>query len=352
MLLVICGAGASYDSAPSRQPTGQLGGRSTQDQFRPPLANELFGDRGFFGPILQKYPQCLPVIPRLRHIAHDSSVEAELQRLQAEIPEYFERHAQLAAIRYYLQEVLSICGASWQSENNFITNYLTLVDDIKRFKKRDEKVCFVTFNYDTILDDALGRAGYPFRDMDSYIARDLMLVKLHGSVNWGRKVDMLVDRLPHNDRQELARALIERYSSLQILKPHLLIGVGEAPPAYRDNMPVVPALAIPVEEKLDFECPDQHVEALKAFLPKVTKILTIGWRGTEKSFMELLRKGFGNSEPKTVMVVSGSKKEAENTAQRLRAQGRVPVDRMICSDFGFSDYVTKNIGTEFLRARN
>src|SRR5438034_3891921 len=192
MLLVILGAGASYDSAPSRDPRQRE--YSTMD-LRPPLANELFSDRKYFGDVMNKYPRCLDIVPRLRHIPPESSVELELQKLQAEVIDYPERHQQLAAIRYYLQEILWACAEGWLRETQNVSNYITLVDDIKRWKKPGEKVCFVTFNYDTLLDKALAHHGYPFTELSAYIARDLMLVKLHGSVNWARIVSTPLDEL-------------------------------------------------------------------------------------------------------------------------------------------------------------
>src|SRR5207302_10386358 len=53
-----------------------------------------------------------------------------------------------------------------------------------------QKICFVTFNYDTMLDEELARLlGVQIKDMSDYAQRDYALIKLHGSVNWGREVD-------------------------------------------------------------------------------------------------------------------------------------------------------------------
>ena len=49
---------------------------------------------------------------------------------------------------------------------------------------------FVTLNYDTILDERL-HLHSPIDDLDGYIARrtpQWSLIKLHGSVNWGRQI--------------------------------------------------------------------------------------------------------------------------------------------------------------------
>ena len=44
------------------------------------------------------------------------------------------------------------------------------------------------FNYVKLLHAALSRAGYRFTELSAYVARDLILIKLHGSVNWARVI--------------------------------------------------------------------------------------------------------------------------------------------------------------------
>ena len=85
MLLVVLGAGASYDSAPSKHPD-----ESTYRNLmgRPPLANQLFADRPDFGNVMNKYPKVLDIAPRLRHLQGELSIETVLQGYQSETLEY------------------------------------------------------------------------------------------------------------------------------------------------------------------------------------------------------------------------------------------------------------------------
>jgi hypothetical protein len=340
MLLVILGAGASYDSAPSQPPND---GNYSNLADRPPLANELFGNRKYFGEVMNKYHRCIPIITRLRHNSDRSPVELELQALQASATAYPERHRQLAAVRYYLQDILWHCTENWLRWTQNISNHRTLVDDIRRWQKPDEKVCFVTFNYDTLLEEALRYADYPFTELSAYIARDLMLVKLHGSVNWARIVNTPVDELLGLERTDLAKQLIDRYQKLDISKQFVM--VGEYPPSPRNKKAVFPALAIPVEAKLDFECPPEHIEALKAFIPEVRKILMIGWRATEQPFLDLLKRGLGQANPH-IMVVNGATTEGEAAATNVRRSG-IPA-RYTIVDGGFTQFTVRGAGTEFL----
>jgi hypothetical protein len=94
-----------------------------------------------------------------------------------------------------------------------------------------------------------------------------------------------------------------------------------------------PALSIPVENKDAFSCPSGHVTALKGLLPKVTKMITIGWRATEEEFLKMLlasRSAVISGIRPTVelLVVTGSKDGAEQTVNNLApygvSQGPVP----------------------------
>jgi hypothetical protein len=51
----------------------------------------------------------------------------------------------------------------------------------------------------------------------------------------------------------------------------------------------LPAMALPVANKADFECPPEHIEALKADLPEVDRVLMIGWRAAEPHAIELFQ---------------------------------------------------------------
>jgi hypothetical protein len=55
--------------------------------------------------------------------------------------------------------------------------------------------------------------------------------------------------------------------------------------------PLYPAVAIPTATKTDstFECPVHHLGHLAALIPSVSKLLTIGWRGEEQHFLQMLQ---------------------------------------------------------------
>ena len=136
MLMVVFGAGASFDSVPHRPPRKPY----QQMEYRPPLASELFGDREQFERAMEQFPKCLPVIPHLRR--QGNLVEQELERVQTDAAQDPERHRQLAAIRYYLHFMLSECVQHWRSKvARGVTNYRTLQDHIRSWNKEKEPVC-------------------------------------------------------------------------------------------------------------------------------------------------------------------------------------------------------------------
>lgn len=78
MLMIIFGAGASYDSSPTHLPPGP----SSHDfDERPPLADQLFDNRTLFAEAMQRYEECLAIVPNLRVRQGGESVEEAMQQL-------------------------------------------------------------------------------------------------------------------------------------------------------------------------------------------------------------------------------------------------------------------------------
>ncbi len=313
MLMVIFGAGASYDSMPSL--AAGVVRRSIEEQTRPPLASELFENRGLFAAALREFPECSAIIPWLRKPR--GTLESELQRLQDEAQNYPARHSQLAAVRYYLQLMLWRCEQGWKNLAAGITNYASLLDMVEQWRhSRDESACFVTFNYDTLLEDALQVVGVGINSISDYIAADprYVVIKLHGSVTWYREVDSPTDFQTQEGHHGIRQQLIRRAAQLAVSNRYVQGNPDTT--AILDGKVVFPAIAIPVERKSQFECPADHLEALRSRLPKVRKVLIVGWRAMEEHFLSLLNEHL--QAPLEVMVVEGSNKGASEVEGRLK----------------------------------
>lgn len=343
-LLIVFGAGASYDSASYRVPS--ISG--PRYRLRPPLAAELFADRDEFGAAVEEFSQARSLIARLRVLTNDRPLERELDRIQQEAESYPPYKIELTAIRFYLQMILWDCVASWWSECHGVTNYhwLLRLIDVARSRHGGE-ILLVTFNYDTLLERAASETlGWSLASIDSYIERGpYSLIKPHGSVNWARELDGFHLGTGSMHARKVREKLIEGAASLQISQRYRVISSRDE--VRNEDTAFYPAIAIPIEQKRDFEVPPAHLDHLREALPRVTKAITIGWRATEQSFLALWRDAKGSSLPKT-LVVSGTPDGAKETASRLRGAG-VTLDAELCVN-GFSNALVLGELEKFLQS--
>ena len=261
----------------------------------------------------------------------------------SEADAYPERRRQLAAVRFYLRNAIARCSNSWNTRGHGVTNYKTLLDQIRHHNKDGERVCFVTFNCDTLFEDALRGIGVRLEEMADYVADPaFMLIKIHGSIDWWREIrerpahfpmsgedDMLIDALVSNAHRI---KLSERY--VRDAKPRL---------ARNDGGPLFPAIAIPLERKRDFEVPRAHIQALIEFLPHVRQILVIGWRASDAPFLELLHEHLRHKVD--ALVVAGSGPDARDVVDRLN---RLEMNAPDFFDTGFTLFVVNRLGEQFL----
>ncbi len=342
MLMVIFGAGASYDSAPSYHPQSHESRQENVVNSRPPLADELFSNRPGFAGAMSRFPRCQALIPDLRHLNPGESVERVLQRFQEQAETYEERHCQLAAIRFYLQSMMMECERHWFDVAKGVTNYRSLLDQLEFWRnKRKELICLVTFNYDRILEAALPTVGITIGKLPQYISSDhYKVIKLHGSVNWAREI--IPPTAQFSQTGDLIDEVISRAAELDISQSYQITEkMG------RVNQAVFfPAIAIPVERKRVYECPPDHLEVLTACIPQITKLMIIGWRATEYTFLHLLVENL--REKLKGIVVSGSSESAKEVIARLNENDIK--GRFIASTGGFTDFILRHEADEFLKS--
>jgi SIR2-like domain len=347
MLLVILGAGASYDSIPTYPPgTGDV---RANEEFRPPLADQLFANRLDFATAAERYRECLPVVPRLRELRGES-VEAVLFDLQRKAVHYPRGQQQLAAVKYYLQEIIWDCTRKWKSIAKGVSNYKTLLDLIERTEFGNMgAVSLVTFNYDTLLEDALSEFGLPITTLADYTEKHQFyrLYKLHGSVNWARALDNKISGPNTHDTHLVAREWIQRAAELKITDVYHLVEV--LPASVARGISFFPAIAIPVEKGKTFECPEARIKQLTAVLPDVTAVLVIGWRGAEEHFLDILKAHLATGV--RMHIVTKGLKDAEDTRVRIcTALVKNPPATVTLSDEGFTDFILSGKAEKFLNA--
>jgi hypothetical protein len=343
MLMVVFGAGASYDVRPRPAPP-------TASDAVVPLAVQLFDP--FYGMFAVRYPACQPLLKRLRAAGHN--VEQELEAIRTEAVHQTFLARQLEAVRYYLAALIEDAEVRClRALPDHVTNYIDLLQDIEDWRVRSgerERVCLVTFNYDTLLDRACRAVlGLKLNALGDYISEgDYIVLKLHGSIEWREEVDPPGRPLLGGDVEQ-ANQLIDltgryqrtgRYS----MPGQNLIGWG----------PLRPALAVPMVSKTgdDFACPREHVDVLEQMVPHVSHLLVVGWRGAEGHFHECWNRA---ATRKTVLqralVVDVSEKAAANVDGTLKRSmvigGGVRWDWAIK---GFSSFVQAAAVKAFLAA--
>ena len=316
---------------------------------RPPLANELFENRPLFARTVDRFPECRPVVPRLRNLG-ERSIEAVLEEIQAEAETFPRAKQELAAVRCYLHRVMTETEKEWQEVARHVTNYLTLLREIERTYPK-EPVCLVTFNYDTLLEDALLHFGLHIDGMSDYTQRHpfYRVFKLHGSVTWARQVEPDVVS-KSDDPDTTLRHLIQRVTELRITDHYVFS--GDRRMGLVQGMLAFPAIAIPVETKRGFECPLSQLEQLAALLPKVSKVLVIGWRATEAHFLNMLGNQLtGLRRGVNLHVVAANDGEAEDVKVRIcRALLNNPPTRPSVDPGGFTDFILSGRVAQFLGA--
>jgi hypothetical protein len=343
--MVIFGAGASYDSCSTF--TDRFG-RLVPNVWRPPLADELFSSR--FADQIAAFPQCLPVITNLQQ-RQGTNVERFLETMYEASGRDQTRLRQLVAIRFYLQNMLTHWGSGWKSVAKGVSNYLTLIDEIRAAKGPKERVCLVTFNYDTLLEDALPSVNVDLQRMSDYIAGDYPVFKLHGSVNWGRVVNTSLNVTENLGSIKVAQAVIEKAPELNITEVYELVkgnptGLSSNPSIISGRRALFPALAIPMQNKFEYECPKDHQQLLKDLLPHVSKVLVVGWRAAENQFLQTLKTTLGADTE--FMIVSSGKARANAVIDTIRKAG-VPLRKFFLANGGFTSATSTGEIDDFLK---
>jgi hypothetical protein len=351
VLLIIVGAGASFDSD-WRRPPGRLYSQVTGDWqalgigWRPPLAMHLF-DEDRFGGYVARYPPSQGLMDQLRRAA--PAVEQELERIRDLGKDQEHLPRQLLAIRYYLRDLIEETVRRWnEAKPDKMTNFTRLLTRLEPWRQQrppeqgaPQRVAIVTFNYDTLFDDALTNLlpRFHLTHIDHYTSdRRYQLFKLHGSVNWWREVrGAILGNQAWTDG-------MGRLSPPYDWAPTLF----DAPGPFRESgdfhvgggsfPPCVPCLALPTATKGvdDFACPMAHVTDLMQLLPQVTDVLIIGWKGVEGHFLEEWRKVHASKPDRDIhsLAVVGSTHE-----------GAVEVAHRVVTTVGITPHTTPTFET-------
>ena len=279
---------------------------------------ELFHDR--YRDILNRYPLAQAVAaeiwPRLRDEADAISLEDFLRDELLKSPTA-HRQSQYWALPLYFQDLLYDCGLRYSTHPDNFDRLVNALLDL-------ERVVFVTLNYDTIFDRVLGKY-YTFDSLDSYIAhKHVALIKLHGSVNWGRRIDTRgLGALESDGYRGLCHALAEDDTRVEAKITEMWEAPGPDPTQMRSSSRGVfyPALALPLGPDDEPACPPTHSIALQQTLNQQSygselHLLIIGYSCLDKTPLAFI--GESGSRVASAVIVNGTEQAGRDALERLQ----------------------------------
>jgi len=318
-LTVILGSGAARDVVTPG--SNQVKIESRGEIFRPPITADLIHTNRRWEDEYMKFPAVASVIEDLRNKAGDKRTSTDIEDLLRELKESPKQHrrASFREFTLYLQHFFTAVTERYCRKPS---NYMTLIGRI--FDLDLDKVIFITTNYDLLFDKALHHhpateANFSISDgnMSKYItASDWVYIKLHGSIDWGRKIKK-------NSIKNEAKTLPGLVDNVRKLGDSLENSledeiIKDSSFNQEERELIYPAISVPVGEN-KFNCRGEHIESLKTLLDYCQHFLIIGFSGYDNDILELLDKkrgGFGK-----VLFVSGSRTEAMNVREQFGTFG-------------------------------
>lgn len=359
--LFIFGAGASANCV-----YGEKKKAFEQFDFRPPLGTEMLSDR---------FDETIRLFDGARHFV--SVAEANINGIESCFEEEWQNiisnyNPKLVSTQIALQYCIK--HLFWKISNFTFSRfdrgslYSLFADKIQKHLARnpDEHLNIISFNYDTILDQFLEARFDPFLNMDDYVnpsERQLSLFKPHGSCNWGWKIQD--PEIGNWDIAELSNEIHKRkfdyhdlYYSL-LGQPEEMIhhgswgyeaslhenGLGrfsinkskiEIIPQ-KPNHHYYPALLLPYRDKDEFVFPYRHFYFMKNAVDRVEDLTIIGWKGSEATFNNILKKDAGRL--KRIMIADPDFKNVAKTLHQVVDPKKVRIEG--CN--GFEDFVLNHL---------
>lgn len=332
-LVVIIGAGASFDCS---SPSVELRSLS----WRPPLVTQLFETRGQFAEVLHDYPLAEAAAADIRPVIASNAVAIEQflrERLRDSNDPYARRR--FRQVPLYLQDLLLRAG---RTNGSGYTRHPDNYDALINAALALDEVVFISLNYDTLLDQRLF-AYSPLHSLDAYIAaeRNWSLVKLHGSVNWGRPLAKQTDASISVSTEILNRyfdeAADDEIGSDIVLRDHDNLNHIR----YEERVLYYPALSVPLGSADELVCPPAHVRHLRQKLRDLPalNLLVIGYSGLDKEVLRLIRDA--GQPPRTLQVVNGDSERGGPAAMAINGLfgSQAFLENQVFKG-GFSDFVS------------
>lgn len=297
-----------------------------EHQCSMPLGVELFDRK--YRDFRKKYKGADLSVTEINSRARDveQCLNDEWISFKAYRPDVAARHVN---IQFYMQELFTELSKTLANADHFDNRLYHLF--ARKLNKhlhgntglsKDEKVVnLITFNYDTLLEDALNDyfTEHPIQGMDSYcdaVDKKVDVFKPHGSCNWGwpfRNEEIKAMPAKEVIDQLLAKNItpydlyfgLLGYGQDAIAQNSWGLEAGNSPNGLgrfalnRDLIEVippnakeayVPALLIPYRDKDELVMPYRHQAVMNTALGHTEELIIIGWKGNERVFNHRLKK--------------------------------------------------------------
>lgn len=338
--LIIFGAGASHDYSIMGNPIA-------------PLTNELAGDKYLPPDLLERYEGVghllSDVVGKVNGV---HSFEQVLTDTKEEMWGSEKLQAHFVALEFFLKDLFKKISTGEEQEERLmhqINNYRSILNRIDTYC--DGKACVVTFNYDTLFERNIPR-GQP-KAIKDYIGKDLKIFKLHGSHDWAyiHRIEGL--GLWEEDFASSFEYCVKRPAFLEKIKEdtnnHLPFHEEEVLNSSQGSeFAQFPALAIPLNNKDRYVCPEQHIKALCAELSKIDRILIVGWKAGDPLLLETLKENLSPYGYK-LCVVSKTIEEAREIIKTVQKSLKIHEGSTEAIGGGFSGFMTSGHDRAFFQ---
>lgn len=314
MLLVILGAGASHGCVPGA------------DRSALPLTSQLFEPSDQAVKDANRIvPSAGPVVARVTDALKRGEHGGDIEAILGEIAEKAEARGgdlqeHLAAMRFWLFERVKRAQEVVKEQTAGVTLYSSLLNQLDDWGDSvTSRVVIVTFNYDTLIDEALFAHSTSLainRENQHEVGNSAMdggrwiLFRPHGSIDWFRA-------WPFSDEDD-ALGSPRSIAQLARVRPEdgkFIHGTLGGKNKGYEGLVNAPAIAVPLSKKSRFECPASQVDLLEGVVKQVNKVVTIGWRGREEHFTKILS---SLREDVPLVVVDPDERAALDSAEHLR----------------------------------
>jgi len=294
-LVVVLGAGASHDCG-------------VPDIAKMPLSNGLFDAR--YNNFLLNFPQVNSIADRIRaKVRAGKNLEEVLLTYKSSSNQRDVLKAQQVIL--YLEYLIR--SLSEHNASGISNTYHSFINELDTSDYTE--VLILTLNFDTLFERAfMDSTGHDFNKFQ-ILAEEIPqfgkfhFTKLHGSIGWVQKVknfSVFKHQLDRNIQNNL-----DKLDKEVEVDPDIVRVSSYGRNCVIDDSFYFPAIAIPLEGKLSFVCPQNHVKQAQEIINNSSDFLFIGFSGKDPHLIDLFKNVKSVSK---LRVICGAYDDEENAS--------------------------------------